>query len=107
MYKDKDKQREAAKIAMRRHREAQKGITEGITSIEGITPPVTRKGITTAEGITAGITDYPHIIDKLVDPKWRANLSYLCSHFTKDQKEVTWLGDYNLSLVCDLLQCTS
>ena len=54
-----------------------------------------------------GLTDYPHIIDKLVDPKWRSNLTYLCSHLRRDEKEVTWLGDYNLSLVCDWLQCTS
>ena len=38
MYKDKDKQREAVKQAVRRHRA--KGITEGITQANDVIPSV-------------------------------------------------------------------
>ena len=91
MYKDKNKEREASKERMRRYR--QKGVTEGVTS----------------EGVTQGVTSSPayHILDKLTDPKWRENLIYLCSHLRQQDKEVTWLGEMNLSTVCDWLQCTS
>ena len=86
MYKDKEKQREATREAVRRHRE---------------------KGITSALGITA----YPAIIDKLTDPRWRTHLEKVCSSFKASSnpsysKDV-WLGNTNLSTVCDWLECTS
>ena len=92
MYKDKEKQREAIRKAVQKHRQ---GITtEGITS----------------EGITGqGITGYPDIIDKLTDPIWRAHLIKVCNAFQHrpQDMEVTWLGDTNLSTVCDWLECTA
>ena len=83
MYKDKEKQREATREAVRRHRE--KGITQGITC--------------------------PDIIDKLTDPRWRTHLEKVCSSFKASSnpsysKDV-WLGDTNLSTVCDWLECTN
>jgi len=92
MYKDKEKQQAATREAVRRHRE--KGITEGIT----------KQGIT-SEGITC-----PDIIDKLTDPFWRGRLEKVClafksSHHPSYSQDV-WLGDTNLSTVCDYLECT-
>ena len=84
MYKDKTKQKEAVKKAVRKHR-------------QGITP----KGIT-EQGIT-----YPHIIDKLTDPWWREHLGIICSTFREDMKECTYLGGVPLTTVCDWLECTS
>jgi len=89
MYKDKTKQKQAVKRAVAKHR-------------EGITSSPTSEGITSKQGIT-----YPHIIDKLTDKRWRDNLTYVCSHFRQDMKEVTWLGGYNLSDVCDWRECTA
>jgi len=85
MYKDKEKQKEAVKKAVQKHR----GITE--------------------EGITSqGITSYPDIIDKLTDPVWRGKLEKICSAFAhrSQDMEACWLGDNNLSVVCDWLECT-
>lgn len=84
MYKDKGKQREAVKKAVQRHRE---GITQGITSEEGIT--------------------YPDILDKLTNPFWRDRLEKICLAFKSSPyiKDV-WLGDTNLSTACDWLECT-
>ena len=91
MYKDKEKERNKAKERMRRYR--QKGVTdigEGVT-IEGIT--------------------YPDIIDKLTDPFWRTRLEKICNAFQSSHHssfaEMCWLGDTNLSLACDWLECTS
>ena len=55
------------------------------------------------EGLT-----YPDILDKLTDPFWRGRLEKIClsfkgSHYAKD----VWLGDTNMSTVCDWLECTS
>ena len=86
MYKDKEKQREAVKKAVQKHR--------GITS-EGITE----------QGIT-----HPDIIDKLTDPRWRTHLEKVCSAFkvssNPSYSKDVWLGDTNLSTVCDWLECT-
>lgn len=87
MYKNKEKQRAAVKKAVQKHRE---GITQGITSMEGIT--------------------YPDIIHKLTDPYWRKHLEKVCPAFKASSnpsysKDV-WLGDTNLSTVCDWLECT-
>ena len=98
MYKDKAKQRKANREAMRKKR----GITEGITKEQGITPSPTSEGIT--QGITAQAS---HILDKLTDPRWRDNLSYLCEHMRQDEKEVTWLGGAPLPTICDWLECTA
>ena len=105
MYKDKDKQREATREAVRRLREAKKGITEGITPEQGITSTVTSEGITSEEGIT-----YPDIIDKLTDPVWRGKLEKICQSFktrNPQDMEACWLGDMNLSTVCGWLECTA
>ena len=87
-YKSKAKQREAVRKAVHKHRQ---GITEGITSGEGIT--------------------YPNIIDKLTDPIWRPRLEKICNAFQSSHHssfaEMCWLGDTNLSLACDWLECTS
>lgn len=89
MYKNKEKQREAVKKAVQKHRT---GITQGITSTEGITP-------------------YPDIIDKLINKIWRGKLERIClsfkhSHHPSDA-ETCWLGDNNLSIVCNWLECTA
>ncbi len=55
MYKDKQKQREANRLAMKRLRS--KGITKGITQEEGITQPVeTRVLPKVLHGITSVVT---------------------------------------------------
>ena len=86
MYKDKEKQKEAVRKAVQKHR----GITEGITSTGGIT--------------------HPDIIDKLTDPKWRDRIGKVCDAFKvshhPDYVNDVWLGDTNLSMVCGYLECT-
>jgi len=91
MYKDKTKQKEAVRKAVRKHR-------------QGITP----EGITTKRSNKQGVT-YPHIIDKLTDPAWRAHLESVCQGFARrqDLKECTYLGGVPLTIVCDWLECTS
>ena len=55
-----------------------------------------------------GLT-YPHIIDKLTDPAWRAHLEKVCEGFSRreDLKACTYLGGVPLTIVCDWLECTS
>ena len=55
-----------------------------------------------------GLT-YPHIIDKLTDPAWRAHLEKVCEGFARreDLKACTYLGGVPLTIVCDWLECTS
>ena len=91
MYKDKTKQKEAAKERKRRQR------AKGVTSVEGVTA-MEAKGVT-----------YPHIIDKLTDPAWRAHLEKVCEGFARreDLKACTYLGGVPLTIVCDWLECTS
>lgn len=88
MYKSKSKQGEANRASMKRLRA--KGITEGITSREGITPD---------------------ILLKLTDPFWRDRLAKLCDAFENshhpEYKEDCWLGETNLSTACDYLECTT
>ena len=59
MYKDKEKQKEAAKERIRRYRERQKGVT-----LEGVTEQ--------------GVTQYHPILDDLVDPIRRKKLEAVC-----------------------------
>jgi len=89
MYKDKTKQKEAARERKRRQRD---------------------KGVTLAtKGVTLGVT--PDIIDKLTDKFWRGRLEKICSSFQNshhpDYIHDVWLGDYNMSQVCELMECTS
>jgi len=90
MYKDKERQREADKERQRRY----------------------RKGVTKTKGVTAlevGLT-YPDIIDKLTDKIWRPRLEKICQSFKSrnpHDMQVCWLGDTNLSTVCDWLECTN
>lgn len=102
MYKDKDKQREATKDRVRRYRDKQKGVTmpEGVTSWKEREDRVGEDG-------WGGVT-CPDIIDKLTDPIWRGKLEKICSAFAHrpHDMEACWLGDNNLSVVCDWLECT-
>ena len=95
MYKDKEKQREAVKRAVQKHR----GITEGIT--EGITP----QGITDLSG------DTQDLLDKLTDPIWRGRLEKICRAFESSHhpsySDTCFLGNYELPLVCELLEVTN
>ena len=55
-----------------------------------------------------GLTDYPDIIDKLTDPFWRDRLERICMAFGRSpNKQCTWLGNLDLEIVCDLLDCTA
>ena len=88
MYKDKTKQKEAARERKRRQRD---------------------KGVTLAtKGVTLGVT--PDIIDKLTDKFWRSRLEKICSSFQNshhpDYINDVLLGDYNMSQVCELMECT-
>jgi len=103
MYKDRERQKEAARERKRRQRD--KGVT---SATKGVT-----LGVTKAEGVTAskeqGVT--PDIIDKLTNPFWRGRLEKICSAFQNSHhpsymKDV-WLGDTNLSTACDWLECTA
>ena len=94
MYKDKKKEQEASKERMRRYR-ARKGVTE-VEGVTALTSPLEGEGVT-----------YPDIIDKLTDPFWRGRLEKICNAMRKQDREVSWLGNLNLSTVCDLLECVS
>jgi len=99
MYKDKEKQRAATKERVRRYR-------KGVTNFPGLVPRAS-KGVTKEDILAQGVT-YPDIIDKLTDPVWRGKLERICSSFTRrGDMEVCWLGDTNLSTVCDWLECTA
>ena len=106
MYKDKEKQKEANRKSAKRYR---KGMTQpgGIEIDEGDTAKP--EGMT--QGMTVkGMTQYPDIIDKLTDPFWRGRLEKICHAFKASNnpsysKDV-WLGDTNLSVACDWLECT-
>lgn len=109
MYKDREKQKEAARERKRRQRD--KGVTlatEGVTNFPGLIPRAS-KGVTKESVMPQGVT-YPDIIDKLTDPVWRPKLEKICnafqsSHHPSYSKDVR-LGDTNLSTVCDWLECT-
>ena len=88
MYKDKERERIAARE--RKRRERAKGVTLGVTTGEGVT--------------------YPDIIDKLTNPFWRPRIEKICSAFQHSHhpaySQAVWLGDTNLSTACDWLWCT-
>ena len=94
MYKDKEKQREAVKNAVDKHR---KGITKGITE----------------EGITSqGITYYHPILDDLVDPVRRKKLEDIHEALSRHklQSRIFYgLGENGLPMdvVGDLLDATT
>ena len=93
MYKDKEKQKTTERERQRRYR-------KGVTNFPGLIP----KGVTE----DLGVTDYPDIIDKLTDPVWRSKLEKICHSFhRRSDMEVCWLGDTNLTTVCDWLECTA
>ena len=106
MYRDKDKAREASKERMRRYRD-KKGVTKGVTSVEGVTTPVTIEGVT---GCNMGVT-YPDLLDKLTNPWWRDRLGKICAAFRASHHpeyvQDVWLGEANLSVACDWLSVTS
>ena len=122
MYKSKTKQREATKERVRRYRN--KGVTSstggGVTSEQGVTISIIEpasvvigrdmEGVTFSTGEDEGVT-YPNILDKLTDPVWRDRLSRLQAAFEHshhpDYASACWLGDCNLSLAFDLLECTA
>lgn len=100
---------------MRRNRKKRKGVTktpkdvtfvgsetEDVTG--GVTSIAATKDFLKAEGVT-----YPDIIDKLTDPIWRPRLEKICSAFkarNPHDLQVCWLGNTNLSTVCELLEVT-
>lgn len=68
-YSDKDKQREANRLAKQKQRE---GMTSGMTSAEGMTTPAVSEGMTSPQGMTdpsiaKGMTRY----DNGMTPKTR------------------------------------
>ena len=89
MYKDKDKQREAVKLATRRYRA--KGITrvsrnEGITVTEGITPCVTVPVIPKSQAVKyegkqqdirlGNIEDLSDHARAMIEKHWRPDCGY-------------------------------
>lgn len=58
---------------------------------------------------TEGLT-HPDIMDKLTDLVWRDKLEKICHAFKVSHhpsyNEDVWLGDTNLSIACDYLECT-
>ena len=117
MYKDKEKQKQANKEYQRRRR----GVTEGVTSDQGVTEPplvggVTGydKGVTKPRGVTRvkvpGVTSGYDIANKLVDPVWRDRLTRICSQFHKSPlAHHVQLGVYgpDLSVVEEMLEITA
>ena len=105
MYKDKALQREKTKERVRRYRE-KKGVTpidKGAMSIEDIKELLIQKGVTLDENTM-------DILDKLTDPFWRERIEKICRAFEHSHHpsymDCCFLGDYELPLVCDLLECT-
>jgi len=100
MYKDREKQKAATKDRVRRYREKRKGVTpeEGVTNI---------KQMLEAKGVTEDIQD---LLNKLTDPVWRPKLEKICQAFQNSHHPSyvndVYLGNINLSVVCDLLEVT-
>lgn len=90
MYKNKDKQREANRASAKRYR---KGMTQGMTVEHD-----------NGQGMTPGI------LLKLTDPWWRGRMAGICDAFEHSHnpryEEDVWLGNTNLSVACDFLECT-
>ncbi len=90
----------------------QKGVTEGIPVEEGVTMTWnSNEDLAMNDGSRFSLDSYPDIIDKLTDPIWRGKLEKICNAFNASSnpsysKDV-WLGDTNLSVACDWLECTS
>jgi len=111
MYKDKSKEREAARERKRRQRD--KGVTlatKGVTQLTSdTTSEVATKRFLESEGVTQGVT--PDMLHKLTDPVWRRKLEAICHAFRTshhpDYVNDVWLGNYNLSTVCELLEVTA
>ena len=83
MYKDKVKQREAAKLAMRRYR---------------------------AKGITQGITDTPSIVEALVNPKKRLMLEFISYDLNRKglRRKVKYgIGGPDFEVISELLEVTA
>ena len=96
-YKDKAKQKATERDRQRRYRKTAGHPADG----EGVTPRT--KGVTFLLGT-------PDILLKLTDPFWRGRLAKICDAFEHSHnpryKEEVWLGDTNVSLACDYLECT-
>ena len=120
MYKSKTKQRESNKKSAQKYRN-KLNVNQGMT--EGMTENVTSSGTTVenierfqeSEGVVNGTTptNYPDILDKLVDPVWRERLEKIClafkeSHHPKYIEEVCFLDDQGtpLNIACDWLEVT-
>ena len=97
MYKDKEKQKGVTRERVRRYRER-----------KGVTP--TLAGDMMAK-LSEELPSYPDILDKLTSPFWRPRLEKICNTFQHshhpDYINDAWLGDFNLSQVCELLECTA
>ena len=92
---------------MRKRRE---GVTRGVTE-EGVTglTGVTKAGVT-KEGVTKGVTEYPAVIEALVDPVKRAKLEKiyhsLASHDVEAQVRYGLWGP-TFDIIGELLEVTT
>lgn len=68
MYKSKEEQKEANRLASQRRRDKQKGMTQGMTK-EGMTEQ--------------GMTQYPALLYALADPEKRAKLRRICESLSR------------------------
>ena len=112
-YKDKLKDRGAHKELMRKRREGLTGLTgvtkEGVTK-SGVTDTgVTEEGVTGLTGLT-GVTEYPAVIEALVDPVKRAKLEKiyhsLASHNVEAQVRYGLWGP-TFDIIGELLEVTT
>lgn len=105
MYKDKEKQREANRLAKQRGR---KGMTSSTVGNKGMTQTseyaLCEEKVKIAGYDTAKI---PSIIYRLVDPVQRANLEKVSNALRgKKLGHHVWLGSVNMETVDKLLACT-
>lgn len=99
MYKDKEKQKEAARERVRRYRDKRKGVTQP-----------TGCNAQTTKDVTPDVTPYNALMTHLVDPLKRRKLQAICDAFDNSPcgKKITFgYHGANLDEVRQMLDLTA
>ena len=100
-YKNKEAEREAARVRMRKYRQ---GVTEGVTSNQGVTEGVEREGVTSGVTKGQGVT-YPPLLYKLADPVQCGKLKAISDSLKiHNLGSHVWMGSQNFDEIGTLLE---